>query len=70
MGIDYCDVIWLVVVGVNGKLVMDDMLVVGRVYIFLGNLFVMDFVVVVIVMVLGVKSYNGVIGVNMKGKFV
>src|SRR6185312_1293129 len=65
MGTDHRDAIRLAAVGANGKLAMDDMPAVGRVHTSSGNSFVTDSAAA---MASGVKSYNGAIGVNMKGK--
>lgn len=68
MGTDHRDAIRLAAVGANGKLAMDDMPAVGRVHTSSGNSFVTDSAAAATAMASGVKSYNGAIGVNMKGK--
>ncbi|MGW9019832.1 alkaline phosphatase, partial [Priestia megaterium] len=68
MGTDHRDVIRLATVGTNGKLAMDDMPVEGRVHTSSGSSFVTDSAAAATAIASGVKSYNGAVGVNMKGK--
>ncbi|WP_057915309.1 alkaline phosphatase [Peribacillus muralis] len=68
MGTDHRDAIRLATVGTNGKLAMDDMPVEGRVHTSSGSSFVTDSAAAATAIASGVKSYNGAVGVNMKGK--
>lgn len=68
MGTDHRDAIRLATVGTNGKLAMDDMPVGGRVHTSSGSSFVTDSAAAATAIASGVKSYNGAVGVNMKGK--
>ncbi|CAK8583396.1 alkaline phosphatase (plasmid) [Priestia megaterium] len=68
MGTDHRNAIRLATVGTNGKLAMDDMPAAGRVHTSSGSSFVTDSAAAATAMASGVKSYNGAIGVNMKGK--
>ncbi|MCK1995151.1 alkaline phosphatase [Peribacillus muralis] len=68
MGTDHRDAIRLATVGTNSKLAMDDMPVEGRVHTSSGSSFVTDSAAAATAIASGVKSYNGAVGVNMKGK--